>query len=101
MWIITKNPSHEQGNNMILYVFAAIASVVMTFFLTYWTLYGVERQYPEPVLKQMIAGCWFFGIMTLVCLLAAPLINIVEVRHGTAPEVQVEGKHADHKETKP
>ena len=81
---------------MLVYILAAACSMIMTFFLAYWTLTGVERQYPEPVLKQMIAGCWFFGVLTIMCLMAAPLINIVEEAHDVEqieiiePVVQVE-----------
>ena len=70
---------------MALYVLASMVAVVFTLALAYWTLSGVEKKYPEPVLKQMIAGCWFFGVGAIMCLLAAPLINIVEVKAGVTP----------------
>jgi hypothetical protein len=78
---------------MFFLFIAAAVSFVFTFFLGYWTLYSVQEKYPEQVIKQMIAGCWFFGCMTLACLIGAPLMNILE--HRTIPDVLLEAPAED------
>ena len=72
---------------MILYIFAAIASFIMTLLLSIATIQGVEKQYPEEVLKQMIAGCWFFGIMTILSLFLSPAVSYMDNQIDAKPEI--------------
>lgn len=65
---------------MLIYIIAAFFCILSAWVLFYWTTNGVENKYPEPFLKQMVAGCWFLIGMAIILMVAAPIINIIKLR---------------------